>query len=225
MPDLSPRWRFWLNLTACAAACLGLATAGHSSDKQKHPAQQQETASYRTSDPSLYAGSDACAACHDAEAKSYSHGPHWKNELNKGRGPQWQGCEACHGPGKAHVESGGDISKIISFKNLSSAEASRRCLDCHEFGEEHSNFMRSEHLKNDVGCIDCHSVHAPKVERRLLRAAQPELCYGCHLEVKPDFLRISFVPRPRKTRSALLAIRIKPGHLHSNTRRSKRKDA
>ena len=188
MPHLSPARRSCLRLVGCAIACLCAVATGSGSSKGK-TSTQQETASYRPSDPSLYAGTDACATCHDAEAKSYSHGAHWKNELNKNRGPQWQGCEACHGPGKAHVETGGDISKIISFKKISSAEASRRCLDCHEFGEEHANFMRSEHQKNDVGCIDCHSIHAPKVERQLLRAAQPQLCYGCHLEVKPDFSR------------------------------------
>ncbi|HLH30324.1 MAG TPA: DmsE family decaheme c-type cytochrome [Terriglobia bacterium] len=163
----------------------------HAAERQKTKTQQPPgpAASYRPTDPSLYAGSDVCAACHDKEAKSYNHGPHWKNELQKGRGPEWQGCEACHGPGKAHIEGGGDVTKIIRFPKLSSPDASRRCLDCHELGEEHSNFMRSEHQKNNVGCIDCHSVHAPQVERRLLKASQPQLCYGCHLNVKPDFSR------------------------------------
>ena len=58
---------------------------------------------------------------------------------------------------------------------------------CHEFGEEHANFLRSQHLKNNVGCVDCHSVHHPKVEQKLLKTALPSLCYSCHLEVKPDF--------------------------------------
>ena len=31
------------------------------------------------------------------------------------RGPEWQGCEACHGPGKAHAESG-DQDKIIRLQ-------------------------------------------------------------------------------------------------------------
>jgi DmsE family decaheme c-type cytochrome len=138
------------------------------------------------SDPSLYVGADTCKTCHEEIGKTYDHGPHWKTALNH-RGPQYQGCEACHGPGKAHVESGGDIAKIVRFKTLSREESSKRCLECHEFGEEHANFLRSEHLKNNVGCIDCHSAHHPKVERALLTMAQPMLCYGCHAEVKPQF--------------------------------------
>jgi len=138
------------------------------------------------SDPSLYVGADTCKTCHEEIGKTYDHGPHWKTALNH-RGPQFQGCEACHGPGKAHVESGGDITKIVRFKTLSREESSKRCLTCHEFGEEHANFLRSEHLKNNVGCIDCHSAHHPKVEHALLTMAQPMLCYGCHAEVKPQF--------------------------------------
>lgn len=137
-------------------------------------------------DPSLYVGADTCKTCHEEIGKTYDHGPHWKTALNH-RGPQYLGCEACHGPGKAHVESGGDITKIVRFKSLSREESSKRCLECHEFGEEHANFLRSEHLKNNVGCIDCHSAHHPKVERALLTMAQPMLCYGCHAEVKPQF--------------------------------------
>lgn len=177
-----------IKFAALILVCFSVFSFSSSGGKGKS-SKQAPQASYRPTDPSLYAGSDTCATCHDAESKSFNHGAHWKTEIDKKRGPEWKGCEGCHGPGKAHVESGGDISKIISFKKLSSEDASRRCLDCHQLGEEHSNFLRSEHQKNNVGCIDCHSVHAPKVERQLLRASQPQLCYTCHLEVKPDFSR------------------------------------
>ena len=158
-----------------------------SSDKNKtaDPAVEQALTT-NSANPSLYAGTDTCKACHEEIAKSYDHGPHWKTMLNH-RGVQYQGCEACHGPGKEHAESGGDITKIISFKTLTREQSSKRCLSCHELGEEHSNFLRSEHLKNNVGCIDCHSAHHPTVERALLTIPQPMLCYGCHNEIKPEF--------------------------------------
>jgi DmsE family decaheme c-type cytochrome len=179
----------FLRVAVVLIAFTGFATAiTHAAEKQKTKIQTP-VASYRPTDPSLYAGSDVCAACHDSQAKSFNQGPHWKNDLQKGRGPAWQGCESCHGPGKAHIEGGGDVTKIIRFDKLSATDASRRCLDCHEFGEEHSNFMRSEHLKNNVSCLSCHSIHTPTIERRLLKASQPLLCYSCHLTVKPDFSR------------------------------------
>jgi DmsE family decaheme c-type cytochrome len=177
--------------------CVLAASGKHS--KSQNSAQQTESAApanadsskaehFRANpaDPSLYAGTDTCKTCHEEIGKTYDHSPHWKTLLNH-RGVQYQGCEACHGPGKAHAEAGGDITKIIRFKELSREESSKRCLSCHEFGEEHANFLRSEHLKNNVGCVDCHSAHHPKVERALLMMAQPMLCYGCHLEIKPQF--------------------------------------
>jgi hypothetical protein len=70
-------------------------------------------------DASQYVGTDTCKTCHEEIGKSYDQGPHWKTMLDKRHGPEWQGCEACHGPGKEHAESGGDVTKIISFKKLS----------------------------------------------------------------------------------------------------------
>jgi len=143
----------------------------------------------RSADPSQYVGSDTCATCHDDEAKSHNAGPHWKSSLVKNKGPGWEGCESCHGPGKAHVDGGGDKSRIISFTDLAKHEASRICLDCHQFGEDHSHFTRSAHALNSVSCTDCHSAHQPAVKPRLLKAAQPQLCYRCHQSVRPDFSR------------------------------------
>ena len=129
-------------------------------------------------------------ACHDEQAKSYNRGPHWKTAIfRRAAGSNGKVARHVTGPVESHVENGGDVTKIIRFTKPLRSDASRRCLDCHELGEEHSNFLRSEHQKNNVGCITCHSVHAPTVERYLLKASQPQLCYGCHLNVKPDFSR------------------------------------
>jgi len=157
-------------------------------DRSQGEAKSNQISSYRPTDKALYVGSDTCKTCHAEEAKGYDHGPHWRSELVKNRGPEWQGCEACHGPGKEHAESG-DATKIISFSKLTAAQASRRCLDCHEVGEEHSNYLRSQHMLNNVSCVDCHSVHKPQRELKLLKIAQPQLCYGCHQEVRADFVK------------------------------------
>ena len=152
---------------------------GGSQAAQKEAAKPKSET--HTVDPSQYVGTETCITCHEEEGKSFDKGPHWKTNLDKSKGPEYQGCEACHGPGKEHAESA-DPSKIIRLPGLSREESSKRCLACHEFGEEHSNFLRSPHLKNNVGCIDCHSVHSAKVNRQLLKMAQPALCYSCHQE-------------------------------------------
>jgi len=162
-------------------------------DKTK-TSQEQGKKYSRPTDPSLYVGSETCKTCHeDMPAKdffkNYEGSPHFVTTLDTKRGPEWHGCEACHGPGKAHVEGGGDKTKIFRFKNASAADISARCLDCHQYGQEHSNFARSQHMINGVACTDCHDPHYAKESQYLLKASQPQLCYGCHLEVKQQFGR------------------------------------
>ena len=155
-----------------------------------------------------YVGSDACKDCHEEQFKNFTPTSHarlgtlksWKNKVT--------GCEACHGPGKAHIEEG-DPAKIISFKNKSSKQISETCLSCHSGREEHNNFRRGEHWRNDVGCTDCHSSHGAVTGRnlassntfinranaekpdfstiKLLKIGEPQLCLSCHSEVKHQF--------------------------------------
>jgi DmsE family decaheme c-type cytochrome len=151
-----------------------------SKDKANHDAQAQQGSSG-------YIGAEACKACHEEIYNNFEKTPHWKTTYNTRGGESKQGCEACHGPGQAHVEGGGDKTKIFIFKNVSAQVQSERCLTCHSLGEEHSNFLRSQHLKNNVGCVDCHSPHHSKDVAHLMRESQPQLCFTCHGEVKPDF--------------------------------------
>jgi predicted CXXCH cytochrome family protein len=132
-----------------------------------------------------YAGSDACKTCHeDLYTKNFETTPHFKTTLKDGHG-----CESCHGPGAEHVAAGGDVTKIIRFKELSRPQASARCLSCHGDSHGQSQFSRSAHASNDVGCLDCHSPHHAKEAQRLLTQAQPQLCYGCHTATKADFAK------------------------------------
>jgi DmsE family decaheme c-type cytochrome len=164
-------------------------------DRDKNKDKQAEQATYQPSkDPAQYVGAEVCKTCHEDMPskgfyKGYEDSPHFVTTLDTKKGPEWHGCEACHGPGKEHVESGGDKSKIFTFKNSSAKEISARCLSCHTYGEEHSNFGRSVHLQNNVSCIDCHSPHHAKESQFLMKEKAPQLCYGCHQEVKQQFNR------------------------------------
>jgi DmsE family decaheme c-type cytochrome len=172
--------------TASALAVFGQAPKKQAPANKPAP-QEEKNSGGRSLDPAQYVGADTCKTCHEDIYKNFETTPHWKTTFDANRGPAWQGCEACHGPGKEHVESGGDVTKIFTFKNVSAAKISERCLQCHEYGEEHSNFARSAHSRNDVSCIDCHSPHHAQGRQFLLVKAQPQLCFTCHLEVKPDF--------------------------------------
>jgi predicted CXXCH cytochrome family protein len=162
-----------------------------------------------TPDPNLYVGSETCAACHEPEARSVAHTKHGKLEKVASWKDKVVGCETCHGPGKAHMDADGDKTKIISFKNKNAKEISETCLTCHAGKEEHNNFRRGEHWRNDVGCTTCHTAHGPEVansktgsttlvsdvsaqkptdaSEAMLKSGEPQLCISCHTEMKSQF--------------------------------------
>jgi DmsE family decaheme c-type cytochrome len=134
-----------------------------------------------------YVGAEVCKTCHEEIYNGWEKTPHWKTTLDTKGGPSHQGCEGCHGPGAAHVAGGGDKTKIFIFPEHSPKEINDRCLTCHASSVEHMNATNSLHRQNEVSCTSCHSPHHAQTREALLVKAQPELCYGCHLQQKPQF--------------------------------------
>jgi DmsE family decaheme c-type cytochrome len=155
------------------------------SAKGNSAAQSATNSSSQSS--ATYMGADVCKACHEDIYNSWEKSPHWKTMLDTKGGPAHQGCEACHGPGSDHIANPADPTKIFNFKKASAKDVDDRCLTCHASGKEQMNFARSEHAHNNVSCVDCHSSHHSTTPQFLLVKAQPDLCYGCHLQQKPQF--------------------------------------
>jgi DmsE family decaheme c-type cytochrome len=140
--------------------------------------------------PEEYSGSESCRDCHSEKFESLAKTPHARILTMVDKYNQQQGCETCHGPGKAHVEGGGDATKIVRFKEEPAREISQTCLECHNSSQEHNNFLRGEHGRNDVACIDCHSLHSADLSKpKMLAKSEPQLCITCHSEMKVDFTR------------------------------------
>ena len=175
-----------ITLGFVAPAHLAVPTLWAASKTKKPP---QPAAPDEPIDTSAYVGAETCKTCHEEIYKDYETTPHWKTMSDTRRGVAFQGCEACHGPGKAHVEGGGDTTKIFTFKGVSATAISYRCLGCHNYDQEHQNFVRGQHALSQVSCIDCHQPHHPKQPQRLLVASQPQLCFSCHQDVSPQFSR------------------------------------
>src|SRR6185503_11789958 len=100
----------------------------------------QPTPAVTYSDPD-YVGSETCEHCHEAQFKSFSKTAHAKLTA-AGWKPEHQGCESCHGPGRAHIEGAGDKTKIRTFQHESAKQISDSCLRCHAGKEERNNFRR-----------------------------------------------------------------------------------
>ena len=150
-------------LLICGLVVAVFGWVGYNNSSQSAQINPAELAKYNADD---YVGSDACKDCHEDQFKNFSHTSHAQLTKLAGWKEKVTGCESCHGPGKAHIEEG-DPKKIISFKNKSSKETSETCLACHAGREEHNNFRRGEHWRNDIGCTDCHAAHSPETGRQL----------------------------------------------------------
>jgi predicted CXXCH cytochrome family protein len=170
-----------------------------------------------------YVGAETCKACHSDQATHFNKTSHAKLETLSSWKGKVVGCESCHGPGSAHVElmgqvpegekpaqpSGQRFIRTLKEEFETSKQISNSCLACHSGKEEHSNFRRSEHWRNDVGCTDCHSSHEASRDaniassnmfvspanaekpgfgtEKLLKTSETQLCMSCHTETKHQF--------------------------------------
>ena len=142
--------------------------------------------------PEGYAGSEACAVCHEDIARAFRRNPHLSVDNGRAknvRGREWssRACEGCHGAGKAHSESA-DEKQIFIFKSAAVSRANGQCLACHAGEATHRGQLFGSHNRNQLRCTECHSVHH-FTERPLLASAPNALCQSCHLSVRAEFTR------------------------------------
>jgi DmsE family decaheme c-type cytochrome len=169
--------------TACLLLLTGFAGTGLARAVGHGPQQTATSQKEAAAVPAGYVGQETCATCHEDVVKNFAGNPHSRLVYqHNGHGIT---CESCHGPGQAHVEGGGDVTKIRRFDKLTPQQVNETCLGCH--AGVHPNFQRSPHAKAGLSCLSCHNVHKPKVQEKLLVAAQPQLCFQCHADVKPNF--------------------------------------
>jgi DmsE family decaheme c-type cytochrome len=143
-------------------------------------------------------GADTCLGCHNNTAVTgIFHTKHARP--NDPHGPFGQGglqCEACHGPGGAHVKAGGGpLAGMVDFGPKASAPAAKQnatCLSCHQSNAAH-DWASSAHAASDVACASCHQLHAAK-DPVQTTATQIEVCTTCHQAQRSDINKPSHHP-------------------------------
>ena len=171
----------------------------------RRPLLAQDT---QAADDSQYVGSEACKDCHRDQFTKFSHTVMGKVLLSNPRTTlESRGCEACHGPGRAHVERSGDLESIIRFgknSSLSTEEQNVQCLQCHEQGLR-LFWKGSPHESRGVACVTCHQVMQafpvgsrfaePLSEnRQFVKQTQMEVCFQCHQMRRAQLMRSSHMP-------------------------------
>ena len=118
---------------------------------------------------SAFAGAERCRDCHKDETLEFVKTSHSKLVFP---GKDYiQGCETCHGPGKAHADAveaahgdDADIAKalkehpIFAFR-ASAEENASHCLECHSSSKQQDFFAHSEHAGHGISCNQCHTAH------------------------------------------------------------------
>ncbi len=151
-------------------------------------------------DSAAFMGDEVCSSCHALEREHWSHTVHAKVFLTNPRTDrQGETCEACHGPGSAHVEDPELAAGIIRFSHGGGtpvAAMNDQCLGCHG-GAGRTHWTGSSHERGDLACSDCHNPMARFSEKGLLvRRGISETCFTCHQQQRAEFRKRSHMPVP-----------------------------
>ena len=113
-----------------------------------------------------YVGESTCLSCHPTQSyKGTAHAV----AANAKTPAATHGCESCHGPGRSHVDGGGDTASIKNPGSLPVKEGIAVCGACHDRGA-HPALAGAPAPVSDTACTSCHSVHhatAPKLLKRM----------------------------------------------------------
>lgn len=178
-------------VAGAAAMLVGIAT--FAADAAPPPAPAKVSASAYSAN-----GADTCLGCHATPnivgifrtkhaQPDDPHGPFGHGGLQ---------CEACHGPGGAHVKAGGGPpAGMIEFgpKSPSSVgDQNANCLGCHQTNAAR-DWAMSAHSTSDIACASCHTMHAVK-DPMAVAATQIEVCTSCHQAQHTDLFKPSHHP-------------------------------
>jgi DmsE family decaheme c-type cytochrome len=161
-----------------------------------------------------YVGTDNCVSrchAHDKLTTDFKHSVHGE-QIKSDTGLPLVNCESCHGPGslaiaaidETRAKQGDptqkcDTSKLLDLDALPVPAQSLICLKCHTTASTPilTFWNSSSHALNDVGCFDCHRLHAGP-SQKLTRQEMATLCYTCHPDIEQEHRLLSHHPLREK---------------------------
>ena len=177
---------------------LDVTNANFVADADQMPAAGSHGSAADDASDRTYVGQKTCVGCHQQEAANWAHTIHAAVfTLNPRDATEAQGCEACHGPGSAHVKNPSDLSTIVSFSHKSVTPAARQnaqCLSCHQGGQR-IFWHGSIHENNNIACSDCHNPMSNFSAHGLTaRESINQTCFACHKVQRAEFNKRSHMP-------------------------------
>jgi DmsE family decaheme c-type cytochrome len=177
-------------MSVCSAAIVMAVAGGPAGAPQTPTPAVPAQAPAAPAQANGYAGEETCLTCHEEQA--YAGTRHGLKSIPRSPAAT-HGCESCHGPGQAHVDGGGDATKIVNLAKVSPQQASETCAACHDRAG-HALWSGSQHDARNVGCVTCHSVHASKGPKQIKASSEPPLCASCHRDKVAKLDRSGHMP-------------------------------
>jgi len=144
-----------------------------------------------------YVGDERCRSCHPVEASHWDKTIHARAfKANPRSELESKTCEACHGPGQAHVANPTSAT-IVAFSRDSKQEPAQMnamCQQCHTGGPL-LHWIGSMHESRGLACSDCHNPMAKTSAQSLLREENvSRTCLTCHPAQRAEFRKRSHMP-------------------------------
>lgn len=151
-------------VAALGFATLGILTGaawGEGPKKQKTPVFPLTL--YAAAQPEDFIDDQACAECHPEISSEFSKLYHAPLVLDAKLPPDRRGCQACHGPGSAHIANLDEADKIglnvVRYTQIKPEEVNAACMRCHGSTMHTAQWNRQPHAKAGLSCLSCHTVH------------------------------------------------------------------
>ena len=132
-----------------------------------------------------FIGMDNCAECHQEKVTGFASATHARLRAD-GANATEMGCEACHGPGSIHKETGGAAHTIVN-----PGKSPETCFQCHL--DKRAEFSLPSHhpvLEGKISCSDCHEPHHGQavLAGGTSIMEDNETCFQCHTAQRGPFV-------------------------------------